>query len=73
MDQMPDFLWYEEAIKGGAAVLAVRAPDRHQRVSLVARLRAAGAHFVNYFGSWATESIIPWRGDEPDVPQLMRR
>jgi len=73
MDQMPDFLWYEEAVKRGAAVLAVRAPDRAYRALLVPRLRQAGAHFINYFGSWATESITPWRGDEPDVPQVMRR
>ena len=73
MDQMPDFLWYEEAVKRGAAVLAVRAPDRESRALLVARLRESGAHFINYFGSWATESIIPWRGEEPDVPQVMRR
>ena len=73
MDQMPDFLWYEEAVLRGAAVLAARVPDRHQRSELVARLRREGAHFINYFGSWATESITPWRGEEPDVPQVMRR
>jgi hypothetical protein len=73
MDQMPDFLWYEEAVKGGAAVLAVRVPDRQLRSAAVARLREGGAHFINYFGSWATESITPWRGDEPDVPQVLRR
>lgn len=73
MDQMPDFLWYEEAIKRGAVVLAVRAPDRAHRASLVPLLQTAGAHFINYFGSWATESISPWRGEEPDVPQVLRR
>jgi hypothetical protein len=73
MDQMPDFLWYEEAVRSGAGVLAVRAPDRARREALVARLEDAGAHFINYFGKWSTESITPWRGDEPDVPQVMRR
>ncbi|HEX3219533.1 MAG TPA: hypothetical protein VHU77_05855 [Candidatus Limnocylindria bacterium] len=73
MDQMPDFLWYEEAVRNGAAVLAVRAPDRSHRAELVRRLKRQGGHFINYFGSWSTESIAPWHGEEPDVPHVMRR
>jgi hypothetical protein len=73
MDQMPDFLWYEKAVRRGGAVLGVRVPDRERREAFVRQLRSEGAHFLNYFGSWATESISPWRGEEPDVPQILRR
>jgi hypothetical protein len=73
MDQMPDFLWYEEALRHGRRVVAVRAPNADLRRAVVDALKGAGAHFINYFGSWTTEAISPWRGEEPNVPQIMRR
>jgi hypothetical protein len=73
MDQMPDFLWYEEALRHGRRVIAVRTPNADLRRKVVDALQAAGAHFINYFGSWTTEAISPWRGEEPNVPQIMRR
>ena len=73
MDQMPDFLWYEEALRHGRKVIAVNAPNADLRSKVVAALESGGAHFINYFGSWTTEAIAPWRGAEPNVPQIMRR
>jgi hypothetical protein len=70
---MPDFLWYEEALRHGRRVIAVRTPNADLRRKVVDALQAAGAHFINYFGSWTTEAISPWRGEEPNVPQIMRR
>lgn len=73
MDQMPDFYLYEAAVREGRVVLAIRAPDAGRRVDLVAMLRRAGAHFINYFGRLATEEVAWWRGPMPDVPQVLRR
>jgi len=73
MDQMPDFLWYEEALRQGRKVIAVRVPNADSRRKAAAALESGGAHFINYFGRWTTEAIAPWRGEEPNVPQIMRR
>ncbi len=73
MDQMPDFLWYEEALRHGRRVIAVHAPETGLRSKAVAALQPAGAHFINDFGTWTTEAISSWRGEEPNVPQIMRR
>ena len=72
MDQMPDFLMYEVALREGRAVVGVRPPD-DRRAEVVAMLRGHGAHFINRFGAWATEEVLPWRGPMPEIPQLMRR
>jgi hypothetical protein len=72
MDQMPDFLMYEVALREGRAVVGVRPPD-DRRDETVAVLRRHRAHFINRFGAWATEEISPWRGPMPEIPQLMRR
>jgi hypothetical protein len=73
MDQMPDFAWYEAAIRDGRTVIAVRATNEAQRRRIVAALLDLGAHFVNYFGRFATEEHARWRGSEPAVPNLLRR
>jgi hypothetical protein len=36
-------------------------------------LRDHGAHFINYYGRFATEEIERWHGPEPAVPDIMRR
>ena len=72
MDQMPDFLMYEVALREGRAVVGVRPPDA-RRAEAVAILRRHRAHFINRFGAWVTEEVLPWRGPMPDIPQLMRR
>jgi hypothetical protein len=72
MDQMPDFLMYEVALREGRAVLGVRPADKG-RSRVIEILRGDGAHFINRFGNWATEEISAWRGPMPDIPPLMRR
>jgi hypothetical protein len=72
MDQMPDFLMYEVALREGRAVIGVRPADA-PRAAVVELLRRHRAHFINRFGAWSTEEVLPWRGQMPDVPQLMRR
>jgi hypothetical protein len=72
MDQMPDFLMYEVALREGRAVIGVRPPDA-QRAAVVEAMKRHGAHFINRFGTWSTEEVLPWRGPMPDIPQLMRR
>jgi hypothetical protein len=73
MDQMPDFAWYEAAIREGRTVIAVRPANEAQRRRAVETLRALGAHFVNYFGRFATEEYVRWRGPEPAIPNFLRR
>ncbi len=73
MDQLPDFAHYEQAVRDGGAVVMVRVRgDRMKRAALDA-LRANGAHFINYYGRFATEELERWRGPEPDISSLMRR
>jgi hypothetical protein len=72
MDQMPDFLMYEVALREGRAVIGVRPPDALRAAALDVLKRHA-THFINRFGTWSTEEVLPWRGAMPDIPQLMRR
>ena len=73
MDQLPDFLVYERAIDDGRAVIAVRVPDRGRLESIRPVLERYGAHFLNYFGRLSTEEISLWRGEEPSIPDPLRR
>ena len=36
-------------------------------------LAGAGAHFMNFFGRFATEDVAPWRGPELPLPPYLRR
>ena len=72
-DQMVDLAVYVAALRNGRTVLSVlvvgdAAKDRARRV-----LVGAGAHFVNFFGRFATEDIVPWRGPELPLPSWLRR
>ena len=73
MDQGPDFHIYEAALREGRSVVAVRVSGRARIDAAAAALRAAGAHFLNYFGRFQTEEIAPWRGPEPAVPDYLKR
>ena len=72
MDQMPDFLVYEVALREGRAVIGVR-PSDAERAAVIGILKSHRSHFINRFGAWATEEILPWRGPMPEIPQHMRR
>ena len=73
MDQLPDMAWYEQAVRGGRAVLMVRVRGDAAKAAAVTTLRALGAHFINHYGRFATEEIERWRGPEPDVSSLLKR
>lgn len=73
MDQMPDFAWYEAAIRDGRSVVSVRSNDEAEIRTAVRVLRRLGAHFMNHFGRFATEEFERWRGPEPNLPDYLRR
>jgi hypothetical protein len=69
MDQAPDFRRYELEARRGHPVIAVRETDRARRTTIRAILRRRGAHFVNFYGRFATETLDPFEGpDEGDLP-----
>jgi hypothetical protein len=73
MDQMPDFLTYEAALRDGRAVVAVRVRDRPSMLATRDRLLESGGHFMNFFGRLSTEELVRWRGPELELPGYMRR
>jgi hypothetical protein len=73
MDQTPDFLVYERALRDGRTVIAVHASDRDRMLEASAVLELHGAHFLNYFGRLSTEEVSMWRGEEPSIPDALRR
>ena len=73
MDQLPDFVLYERALREGRSVLIVRAPGDGDKRRAHEILRAHGGHFTNYYGRFATEELDLWRGPEPDIPGVLRR
>jgi hypothetical protein len=69
MDQAPDFRRYELEARRGHPVIAVKEPDPARRKTIRAVLRARGAHFINFYGRFATETLDPYEGpDEGDLP-----
>ena len=73
VDQAPDFTYYEAAARTGRVVLSVRSKGDKQMRRVVDVMRSHGGHFINYFGSFATEEFERWHGTEPDMPGFMRR
>jgi len=72
-DQMVDLAVYEAALRDGRTVLSVRIAGDRERERAKQALTGAGAHFVNFFGRFATEDIVPWRGRELPLPAWLRR
>jgi hypothetical protein len=73
MDQLPDMAWYDAAIRGGHAVVMAKVRGDDRKARAVAILREHGAHFVNYYGRFATEEIIRWQGPEPAISDMLKR
>ncbi len=73
MDQMPDLHVYEEALDDGRAIVGLHIGDAERRRSAIATIGRHGGHFVNRFGNWATEEIMPWRGPALDLPHHLIR
>jgi hypothetical protein len=72
-DQMVDLAVYVAALRDGRTVVAVLAPGEDARARARRALAGAGAHFVNFFGRFATEDMVPWRGRELPLPPWLRR
>jgi hypothetical protein len=73
MDQMPDFLLYETALLMGRTVVVVAERDDARRRRAIGLLKAAGAHFINWYGRFSTEEVSLWRGPEPPIAGVWRR
>lgn len=73
MDQLPDFLVYEAAIRDGRSVVAVRTGARPRMLAARDVLVRHGGHFCNHFGRLWTEELTLWRGPEPEIPEALRR
>jgi hypothetical protein len=73
MDQLPDMAWYDAAIRSGQAVVMVRVRGDDSKSAAIRILRDHGAHFVNYYGRFATEEIVRWHGPDPEVHSLLKR
>lgn len=73
MDQLPDMAWYDAAIRAGHAVVMVHLRGDDKKAEAVRILREHGAHFVNYYGRFATEEIVRWQGPDPDIHDLLKR
>jgi hypothetical protein len=73
MDQLVDFAAYERALRDGRAVVMVHVHGDAPKAAAHAILKRRGAHFINYYGRFATEELDLWRGPEPDIPGYLRR
>ena len=73
MDQLPDMAFYDAAIRSGQAVVMVRVRGDDDKAEGIRILREHEAHFVNYYGRFATEEIVRWRGPDPDIHSLLKR
>ena len=72
-DQMVDLAVYVAALRDGRTVVSVRAAGEGERERAKRALAGTGAHFVNFFGRFATEDVVPWRGRELPLPPWLRR
>ena len=58
---------------GIALLILFSLPSDADRTDAIEVLKRHGGHFINRFGAWSTEEVLPWRGPMPEIPQLMRR
>jgi hypothetical protein len=72
-DQMVDLAVYVAALRDGRTVVSVLVRGDEDKARARHALAGAGAHFVNFFGRFATEDIVPWRGRELPLPPWLRR
>jgi hypothetical protein len=72
-DQVVDLAVYVAALRDGRTVVTVLVSGDAGRERAKRALAGSGAHFVNFFGRFATEDIVPWRGPELPLPPWLRR
>jgi hypothetical protein len=72
-DQTVDLALYVAALRDGRTVVSVLVQGDDAKARARRALVGAGGHFMNLFGRFATEDIIPWRGRELPLPPWLRR
>jgi hypothetical protein len=72
-DQVVDLAVYVAALRDGRTVVSVLVSGDAARERAKRALAGSGAHFVNFFGRFATEDMVPWRGPELPLPPWLRR
>jgi hypothetical protein len=72
-DQVVDLAVYVAALRDGRTVVSVLVSGNAARERAKRALAGSGAHFVNFFGRFATEDMVPWRGPELPLPPWLRR
>jgi hypothetical protein len=72
-DQVVDLAVYVAALRDGRTVVSVLVSGDARRERAKRALAGSGAHFVNFFGRFATEDMVPWRGPELPLPPWLRR
>ena len=60
-------------MRAGRRVVSVLGGGVGWRERAKRALAGSGAHFVNFFGRFATEDMVPWRGPELPLPPWLRR
>lgn len=50
---------YVEALRSGDAVVRVRLGTNTQKQSISTIIADYGGHFINYYGQWVVESLMP--------------
>ena len=73
MDQLVDMAMYERAVLDGGAVVMVRVRGDGRKAAALDVLRRHGAHFVNYYGRFATEEMLLWHGPDPEIASILKR
>lgn len=73
MDQMPDIAWHERTVRDGGLVLMIKVRGDEAKATAISTVRNHGSHFVNYYGRFATEDVLPWQGPEPSIPSILKR
>jgi hypothetical protein len=72
-DQVVDLAVYVAALRDGRTVLSVPVSGDDAKERARRALTGAGGHFLNFFGRFATEDVVPWRGPELPLPPYLRR
>ena len=72
-DQTVDLAVYVAALRDGRTVVSVLVRGDDAKAKARRALAGAGGHFMNFFGRFATEDIVPWRGRELPLPPWLRR
>ena len=72
-DQVVDLAVYVAALRDGRTAVSVLVSGDAGPEPARQALTGSGDHFLNFFGRFATEDMVPWRGPELPLPPWLRR